>query len=70
MIALQIDNPIIEKFYKEVCKNDTNKLIDSFKDYIENYFILNSVKKGFNEMKLQNEGKIEKKEWKDIIDEI
>jgi len=53
MLALNINNPTVEKFYK-----------------IETYNIKQSITKGFEEIKLQNNGQLEKKELKHILDEL
>ena len=70
MLSLNINNPIVENFYKKECDNDENKFIKSIIDYIENYNIKQSVKRGLEEVKLQNNGQLEKKELKHILDEI
>jgi len=70
MLALNINNPIVEKFYQQECGNDENKFINNIIHYIETYNIKQSVKKGLEEVKLQNNGQLEKKELKHILDEI
>jgi len=48
MLALNIDNPTIEKFFKIECQNDNNKFIDNLLHYVEIYTIkkvLNKVLK-------------------------
>lgn len=70
MLALNINNPTVEKFYKQECDNDENKFISSIMHYIETYNIKQSIKKGFEEIKLQNNGQLEKKELKHILDEL
>ena len=54
MLSLSIDNPIIDKIIQ----------------YIETYNIKQSVKQGLKEVKLQNSGKLEKRELKSVLDEI
>lgn len=70
MLSLKIDNPIIENFYKQECNNDENKFINNIMHYIETYNIKESVKKGLEEVELQNNGKLEKRELKHILDEL
>jgi len=70
MLSLSINNPIIENFYQFECDNDNNKFLDNLIHYIEIYNIKQSVKKGFEEIKLQNIGQLEKKELKHILDEL
>ena len=70
MLSLNINNPVVENFYKKECNNDENKFINSIIDYIENYNIKQSVKRGLEEVKIQNNGQLEKKEFKHILDEL
>jgi hypothetical protein len=70
MLSLKINNPIVENFYKNECKGDDNKFINSIIEYIENYKIKQSVQQGLQEVKQQINGQLEKKELKNIIDEI
>ncbi len=70
MLSLNINNPIVENFYKQECNNDDNKFISNIIHYIETYNIKQSVKKGLKEVELQNDGKIEKRELKHILDEL
>ncbi|MEA2017210.1 MAG: hypothetical protein U9N59_02070 [Campylobacterota bacterium] len=70
MLALNINNPTVEKFYKQECDNDENKFINSIMHYIETYNIKQSVKKGLEEVSLQNNGQLEKRELKHILDEL
>jgi len=70
MLSLNINNPIIENFYQLECNNDNNKFINTLVHYIETYSIKQSVKKGFEEMRLQKSGLLEKKELKHILDEL
>ncbi|MEO1953446.1 MAG: hypothetical protein ABGW74_01935 [Campylobacterales bacterium] len=70
MLSLNINNPIVENFYKQECDNDENKFINNIIHYIENYNIKQSVKQGLKEVELQNDGKIEKRELKYILDEL
>jgi hypothetical protein len=70
MLSININNQIVENFYRQECDNDENKFISNIMHYIETYTIKKSVKKGLEEVKLQNEGQIEKRELKHILDEI
>jgi len=70
MLALNIDNPTIENFFKIECQNDNNKFIDNLLHYIEIYTVKQSVKQGFHEITLQNSGQLPKQELKNILDEI
>jgi len=70
VLSLNINNPIVENFYKQECDNDENKFINNIIHYIENYNIKQSVKQGLKEVELQNDGKIEKRELKYILDEL
>ncbi len=70
MLSLNINNPIVENFYKQECHSDKNRFIANLIDYIENYNIKQSLKKGLEEVKLQNSGELEKKELKYILDEL
>jgi len=70
MLSLNINNPIVENFYKKECNSDENKFINSIMNYIETYNIKQSVKRGLEEVKLQNSGQLEKKELKYILDEL
>ncbi len=70
MLSLNINNTIVEEFYKQECNNDENKFIDNIIHYIETYNIKQSVKKGLEEVKLQNNGRLEKRELKHILDEL
>ncbi len=67
MLALNINNPTIENFFKVECHNDNNKFVDSLLHYIETYNIKQSVKQGFHEIKLQNKGLLPKQELKHIL---
>ncbi len=70
MLSLNINNSTVENFYKQECNSDENKFINSIMHYIETYNIKQSVKKGLEEVKLQNNGQLEKKELKYILDEL
>lgn len=70
MLSLNINNPVVENFYKKECNNDENKFIDNIMHYIETYNIKQSVKRGLEEVKLQNSGQLKKRELKYIIDEL
>jgi len=70
MLSLNIDNPTVEDFFAKECNNDESKFINSIVHYIEIYSIKKSVKKGLEEAKLQSQGKLEKREFKDILNEI
>jgi len=70
MLSLNINNPIVEDFYKKECKSDKNKFINRIMHYIETYNIKQSVKKGLEEVNLQNSGQLEKRELKHILDEL
>ena len=70
MLSVNINNPTIEDFYKKECDNNESKFIDSIMHYIETYNIKQSVKKGLEEVKLQNSGQLAKRELKHILDEI
>jgi len=54
MLSLNINNSTVENFYKQECNNDENKFISNIMHYIETYNIKQSVKKGLEEVKLQN----------------
>jgi hypothetical protein len=70
MLSVNINNPTIENFYKKECDNNESKFINSIMHYIETYNIKQSVKKGLEEVKLQNSGQLAKRELKHILDEI
>ena len=70
MLSLNINNSVIENFYKQECHSDDNKFINNIIHYIETYNIKQSVKKGLEEVKLQNSGELEKRELKYILDEL
>jgi hypothetical protein len=70
MLSVNINNPTIEDFYKKECDNNESKFINSIMHYIETYNIKQSVKKGLEEVKLQNSGQLAKRELKHILDEI
>ncbi len=70
MLSLNINNLIIENFFKTECQNDNNKFIDNLVHYVETYTIKQSVKQGFHEVKLQNSGQLPKNELKNILNEI
>ena len=70
MLSLNINNLVVESFYKQECDNDENKFIKNIMHYIETYNIKQSVRRGLEEVKLQNSGQLEKRELKHILDEI
>jgi len=70
MLSLNINNSTVENFYRQECNNDENKFISNIMNYIETYNIKQSVKKGLEEVDLQNDGKLEKRELKHILDEL
>ena len=70
MLALNINNPTIEKFFKVECQNNDKKFIDNLLHYVETYTIKQSVKQGLQEIKLQNSGQLPKQELKHILKEI
>jgi len=70
MLSLNISNPIVENFYKQECDNNENKFINNIIHYIETYNIKQSVKRGLEEVKLQNNGQLEKREFKNMLDEL
>ena len=70
MLSININNPVVENFYKQECNSDENKFISGIMHYIETYNIKQSVKKGLEEVKLQTNGELEKRELKHILDEL
>lgn len=70
MLALNINNPTIENFFKVECQNDNNKFIENLLHYVETYTIKQSVEQGFKEVKLQSSGDLPKQELKYILNEI
>jgi len=70
MLSLNINNPTVENFFRTECNNDESKFINGIMHYIETYNIKQSVKRGLEEVKLQNSGKLEKRELKNILDEL
>jgi len=70
MLSLNINNPIVESFFQKECSSDENKFINNIVHYIEIYNIKQSVKRGLEEVELQNSGQMEKRELKHIIDEL
>ena len=70
MLSLNINNLVVESFYKQECDNDENKFIKNIMHYIETYNIKQSVRRGLEEVKLQNSGQLEKRELKHILDEL
>lgn len=70
MLSVNINNAIIEQFYKTECNGNSDKFIEKLADYIENYNIKKSIQTGLKEIKLQDLGVLEKKEFKDILNEI
>ena len=70
MLSANINNPTIEDYYTKECDNNESKFINSIVHYIETYNIKQSVKKGLEEVKLQNSGQLAKRELKHILDEI
>lgn len=70
MLSLNINNPVVESFYKKECNGDESKFIKNIIQYIETYNIKQSLKKGLEEVKLQNNFQLEKQELKHILDEL
>jgi len=70
MLSLNINNPTVENFYRKECNNDESKFISSIMHYIETYNIKQSVKRGLEEVKLQNSGQLKKRELKHILNEL
>lgn len=70
MLSLNINNSVVENFYKQGCNNDESEFISNIMHYIEIYNIKQSVKKGLEEVKLQNNGQLKKRELKHILNEL
>jgi len=70
MLSLNINNPTVENFYKKECNNDESQFINNIMHYIDTYNIKQSVKRGLEEVKLQNSDQLEKRELKHILDEL
>ncbi len=70
MLSITINNPTVENFYKKECNGDEGKFINNIVHYIEMYTIKQSVKRGLEEVRLQNSGQLEKRELKHILDEL
>ena len=70
MLSLNINDVTVENFYKQECNGDESTFIKNLINYIETYNIKKSVKKGLDEVKLQNSGELEKKELKYILADI
>ena len=70
MLSLNINNPTVESFFQKECNNDENKFINNIIHYIETYNIKQSVKKGLEEVRLQNSGQLEKIELKHMLHEL
>ena len=70
MLSLNINNPTVEKFYKQECHGDSDTFVSNLLHYIETYNIKQSLKKGLDEVQQQKDGLIEKRELKHILDEL
>ncbi len=70
MIAINIDNPVIEEFYKNECKSNQKEFINKLLDYIENYQIKKSFEKGLKEVMLIKQEKLPKRDLKSVLDEL
>ena len=70
MLSLNINNPTVEKFYKQECHGDSDTFVNNLLHYIETYNIKKSFSKGLKEVKLLQEGVLEKQELKQIIDDL
>jgi hypothetical protein len=70
MLTVDINNPKIEKFFKNECNGEKDKFLENILQYIEIYNIKKSFKKGLEEASLINSGELEKRELKNILDEI
>jgi len=70
MLTVDINNPIIENFFKNECNGNKEKFLENIVHYIEIHNIKKSFKKGLEEIELMQKGKLEKQELKNILDEI
>ena len=70
MLSVDINNPIIENFFKNECNGEKDKFLENILQYIEIYNIKKSFKRGLEEVDLIKNGELEKKELKNILDEI
>ncbi len=70
MLSLNINNPTVENFYKQECHGDNETFVSNLLHYIETYNIKKSFTKGLNEVNLIQEGVLEKREFKQMINEL
>ncbi len=70
MLALNIDNQEIEKFYKQECNNNQSTFVENILQYINIYKIKASVKQGMEEIKEMQSGKRDEQELRSFLDEL
>ncbi len=70
MLALNIENNEIEKFYKQECSSNKEDFINNILEYIKIYNIEKSTKQGLKEIEEMRNGERKEQELKSFLDEL
>ncbi|MBL0721600.1 MAG: hypothetical protein JJV88_03350 [Sulfurovum sp.] len=70
MLALNIENSEIEKFYKQECSSNKQDFVNNILEYIKIYNIEKSTKQGIKEIEEMRGGERKEQELKSFLDEL
>jgi len=70
MQTIQIDNAELESFISSQYGNDKTSLVSDFVKFVKTELIVNDIKKGFDEVELQKQGKATLTSAKVFLDEL
>ncbi|MEA1892109.1 MAG: hypothetical protein U9N33_05290 [Campylobacterota bacterium] len=70
MQTIQIDNAELESFISSKYGNDKKSLVSDFVTFVKTELIINDIKKGFDEVKLHEQGKANLTSARDFLEEL
>lgn len=70
MQTIQIDNAELESFISLQYGNDKTTLVNDFIKFVKTELIVNDIKKGFDEIESQKQGKTKLSSAKAFLDEL
>ena len=70
MQTIQINNADVENIIQSEYGNDTQSLINDFMVFVKEKQIIRGIKKGFDEVELYEQGKINLQSADDLLEEL
>jgi hypothetical protein len=70
MFNIAIDNPTLEHFYQETCKEDHQEFIKKMTHLVELYNAKEQIETSFNEWEQYKEGKLKLKSLGEVLADL